>query len=117
MSVTVGGVTYNVTPADVSDAATFCSNTAAEVASQLNSLQTYCEQMADYWSGPAATQFHSLMDEYQAAANGIQVALNQISDGLNGTSVNYSQAEEAAVQAEQQIVISGGAQSVPANLS
>jgi WXG100 family type VII secretion target len=117
MSVTIGGVTYNVTPADVADAATFCSNTAAEVEIQLNTLKAYCDQMAEYWAGPAATQFHGLMDEYQAAANGIQLALNQISDGLNGTSVNYSQAEEAAVQAEQQIVITGGAQPVPANLS
>jgi 6 kDa early secretory antigenic target len=118
MSVdTVGGVTYNVDPAVVADAASFCSSTATEVSDQLSTLASFVESMADYWVGPAATTFNQLMAEYQAAANGIELALTQISQGLNGTSVNYSEAEATAVAAEQRIQITTGGSGGPvANL-
>ncbi|TKA02067.1 WXG100 family type VII secretion target [Actinacidiphila oryziradicis] len=105
MTVTVGGVTYDVEPGQVADAATQCSNTAGQVADQLNGLASFVEGMTEYWSGPAATQFQTLMEEFQAAANGIHLALTQISAGLSGTNENYTQAEEAAIKAEQQIQI------------
>ena len=117
MSVTVDGVTYNVDPMVVADAASFCSNTATEVTNQLSTLASFVQSMPDYWSGPAATTFLQLMEEFQAAANGIELALSQISQGLNGTSMNYSAAEQAAVAAEQQIQITSSPSAVPANLS
>jgi len=121
MSVdTVGGVTYNVDPAVVADAATFCSSTATEVSNQLSTLASFVESMAEYWVGPAATTFNQLMEEYQAAAAGIELALNQISQGLNGSATNYSEAEQTAIAAEQRIQITtggGGGDVTPANLS
>jgi WXG100 family type VII secretion target len=110
MSVTVGGVTYDVTPEALTAAASNCTATADSVSGQLSVLATYVESMPGFWQGPAATQFQSLMEEFQAAAKGINLALTQISAGLSGTSVNYTTAEEAAVAAAQAIHIS------PANL-
>jgi WXG100 family type VII secretion target len=105
MSVTVGGVTYDVTPDALTTAASNCTTTADNVSTQLATLASYVESIPGFWQGPAATQFQALMDEFQAAANGINLALTQISAGLSGTSMNYTAAEDAAVAATQAINI------------
>ncbi|MGP4045987.1 WXG100 family type VII secretion target [Streptomyces sp. 2A115] len=96
MSETRDGVVYELLPSDLSDAASACFTTAESVAERLDALRKYVVSLDDFWRGPAATQFGSLMADYDANAAKLHQALTAIAEGLSGTHGNYVDAETAA---------------------
>jgi WXG100 family type VII secretion target len=86
---------FKVTPEDVANAATSCTNTAGEVQEQLASLRTYVVGVEDWWQGIAAGTFQSLMVEYDACAASLNNALTGIANGLRGNWSNYTENEQA----------------------
>jgi hypothetical protein len=77
-SVTVGGVTYRVTPEYLAGAATDTTTTASEIERQLAEIKS----------------FVSLMAEYDILANMLHQALTGIAGGLHGNYINYTQSEQ-----------------------
>jgi WXG100 family type VII secretion target len=92
-----------VTPADVSQAATNCDNTAETLQSQLNSLQSYVEDLESQWHGIASNTFSDLMTDYKIYADMLESALRDIAAGLRGNYVNYSTSEETNIANLKQV--------------
>ncbi|GAA0370676.1 WXG100 family type VII secretion target [Actinoallomurus spadix] len=93
-SLTVGGVTYHVTPEYLATAASDTSNTAEQISTQLAELKTYVNSLEAVWKGIAHNRFVSLMAEYDILANMLHDALTGISSGLQGNYVNYKDSEQ-----------------------
>lgn len=93
-SVTVGGVTYRVTPEYLANAATDTMNTASEIQAELAEIKTYVNNLEAVWGGVAHDRFVALMAEYDTLARMLHDALTGIGSGLRGTYVNYKQSEE-----------------------
>lgn len=90
---TVGGVTYQVTPEYLADAATSCGSTASEVQTQLSQLRTFVTGLEDVWRGIAHDQFTTLMAEFDTYSAMLHDALIDIGNGLEGNYVNYVNSE------------------------
>ncbi|NED80569.1 WXG100 family type VII secretion target [Streptomyces sp. SID11233] len=86
---------YQVTPAEISFAASSCDSTAAEVAAQLVTLRTYVLNLEASWQGVAAVRFQGLMQEYDIYSKMLHDALTDIGSGLRGNYVNYTESEQA----------------------
>lgn len=86
-----------VTPEDVSNASVSCSRTAGNIQEQLGQLKAYVGQMEGIWGGVAANTFQDLMLNYDTYSSMLYNALMDISSGLNGNYVNYTQGETANV--------------------
>ena len=95
-SSTGGGLTYNVTPDYVQDAASSCTKTAGEIQTQLATLRSYVVSLEDSWKGIAANQFQTLMQEYDTYSAQLHNALTDIAAGLTSTATNYGDAESAS---------------------
>ncbi|MFE7114979.1 WXG100 family type VII secretion target [Streptomyces sp. NPDC057654] len=93
-SVSVGGVTYRVTPEYLANASSNTMSTAAEIAGQLAELKTYVTSLEASWQGLAHNQFQTLMTEYDIYARMLHDALEGISKGLQGSYVNYKDSEQ-----------------------
>ncbi|MEV5704145.1 WXG100 family type VII secretion target [Actinoallomurus sp. NPDC052274] len=93
-SVTVGGVTYRVTPEYLANAATDTRNTASEIQSELAEIKTYVNSLEAVWGGVAHDRFVALMAEYDILARMLHDALTGIADGLHGNYVNYRDSEQ-----------------------
>jgi WXG100 family type VII secretion target len=93
-SVTAGGVTYNVTPEYLAQAASDTNTTAGTVRTQLDEIKTYVYSLEEVWTGVAHDRFVALMAEYDILATMLHDALTGISSGLHGTYVNYRDSEE-----------------------
>lgn len=93
-SVSVGGVTYRVTPEYLANASSNTATTAAEIAGQLTELKTYVTSLEASWQGIAHNQFQTLMAEYDIYARMLNDALEGISKGLQGNYVNYKDSEQ-----------------------
>lgn len=96
-SVSVGGVTYHVTPEYLANAATNTMSTANEISSQLSEIKTYVTSLEASWKGIAHNQFQTLMSEYDIYAQMLHDALEGISKGLHGNYVNYKESEQQNV--------------------
>lgn len=96
-SVSVGGVTYRVTPEYLANAASNTSSTAAEISGQLSELKAYVTSLEASWQGIAHNQFQTLMAEYDVYARMLNDALEGISKGLQGNYVNYKDSEQQNV--------------------
>ncbi|MET8558112.1 WXG100 family type VII secretion target [Streptomyces sp. NPDC004959] len=92
--VSVGGVTYRVTPEYLANASSNTASTATEIATQLGELKTYVQSLEASWQGIAHTQFQTLMAEYDIYARMLHDALEGISKGLQGNYVNYKESEQ-----------------------
>jgi WXG100 family type VII secretion target len=93
-SVTVGGVTYRVTPEYLAGAAADTSNTASEIEGQLGEIRTYVNSLEAVWGGIAHGRFVGLMAEYDILANMLHEAMIGIAGGLHGNYINYTQSEQ-----------------------
>lgn len=93
-SVSVGGVTYRVTPEYLAEASASTATTASEIAGQLADLKSYVTSLEASWQGIAHVQFQTLMAEYDIYARMINDSLEGISRGLQGTYVNYKDTEQ-----------------------
>lgn len=91
----IGGVTYHVTPEEVSSAAAFTQTTADEIAELIADVRSYVITMEASWQGVAADQFQMLMHDYDLYARMLQDALTGIAGGLHGTFTNYHDTEVA----------------------
>jgi WXG100 family type VII secretion target len=96
--VTTPGMSgYKVTLDDLQAAATYVQNRATTINQQIEALGQYAQGLQEFWTGPAQTAFETLMADYRTYANMLDNALTDISQGLNGNFVNYSDAEQANI--------------------
>jgi WXG100 family type VII secretion target len=89
---------FKATPQDISDASSACYNTAGQIWQELGTLYNYIQGMEQWWQGIASTTFQELMVEYNTYSQMLYNALLDISTGLNGNFVNYSDTENANIQ-------------------
>jgi WXG100 family type VII secretion target len=95
--VTVGGVTYRVTPEYLSAAATSTDNTAAEIDVILAQIRAYVVNLEASWQGIAQQTFQTLMAEYDVYAKMLHDSLIDIASGLRGNYVNYTESEQTNI--------------------
>lgn len=93
-SVSVGGVTYRVTPEYLAEASTNTATTATQIAGELAELKLYVTSLEQSWQGIAHSQFQNLMAQYDIYARMLNDALDGISKGLQGNYVNYKDTEQ-----------------------
>lgn len=93
-SVTVGGVTYRVTPEYLAGAAADTTNTAAQIDAELADIKTYVFSLEASWRGMAHDRFTGLMAQYDILARMLHNALTGISGGLQGNYINYKESEQ-----------------------
>ena len=87
-------VAFKVTPEYVANAATSCDNTANEIQTQLAALKSYVTTLEAEYKGITATQFQTLMIDWDTYAQMLHNALIDIGSGLKGNYVNYTQTED-----------------------
>jgi WXG100 family type VII secretion target len=117
-SVTVGGVTYHVSPEYLMNAASDTNTTAERVKGQLDEIKTYVYSLEAVWKGIAHDRFTALMAEYDILANMLHDALTGTASGLHGTYVNYHDSEQQNIQNLQSIESSmPGGHTAVANLT
>jgi WXG100 family type VII secretion target len=95
--VTVGGVTYRVTPEYLSASATSTDNTAAEIDVILAQIRAYVVNLEASWQGVAQQTFQTLMAEYDVYAKMLHDSLIDIASGLRGNYVNYTESEQTNI--------------------
>jgi WXG100 family type VII secretion target len=93
-SVTVGGVTYHVTPEYLATAASDTRSVAEEIRGELAEIKTYVNSLEEVWRGIAHDRFVALMAEYDILATMLHDALTGIASGLHGNYVNYRDSEQ-----------------------
>lgn len=93
-SVTMGGVTYRVTPEYLANAATDTSAAASDIRAWLDEIKTYVNSLEAVWGGITHDRFVALMNEYDLLAKMLHDALTDISSGLHGNYINYRDSEE-----------------------
>ncbi|WP_433174890.1 WXG100 family type VII secretion target [Actinoallomurus sp. CA-150999] len=93
-AVTVGGVTYQVTPEYLANAASDAGNTAEQIRGQLDQLKSYVVSLEASWRGVAHGRFVALMAEYDVLSGMLHDALTGIASGLQGNYVNYRDSEQ-----------------------
>ena len=96
-SVTVGGVTYRVTPEYLAQAASSTDNTSAELDAILAQIRAYVVNLEASWQGIAQQTFQTLMSEYDVYAKMLHDSLVDIAAGLRGNYVNYTESEQANI--------------------
>lgn len=113
--VTVGGVTYHVTPEYLSHAATSTDRTAAEIDIILAQIRAYVRNIEAAWQGVAYQTFQTLMAEYDIYAKMLHESLVDIASGLRGNYVNYTESEQSNVTNLKNLdsSLSAGDQTIP----
>jgi WXG100 family type VII secretion target len=96
-SVTMGGVTYRVTPEYLAGASADTTNTAAQIEAQLAAIKSYVYSLQESWGGIAHDRFVLLMADYDILSRKLHNALIGIASGLQGNYVNYSGSEETNI--------------------
>jgi WXG100 family type VII secretion target len=103
MSPSVDGTPLMVDD-QLSQAGTHINNAAQQIVDELNSLRAQLQPLSDTWTGPAASYFDPLMQEWNASANGLFGSaaqggvLGEIAGAMNVSWNNYSEAESANVR-------------------
>jgi WXG100 family type VII secretion target len=118
--VTVGGVTYRVTPEYLSNAATSTDNTAAQIDAILAQIRSFVVGLEGSWQGIAYNTFQTLMAEYDIYAKMLHDSLTDIASGLRGNYVNYTESEQTNINNLRSLDagLPSGGQTIPsANLS
>ncbi|MFB9831713.1 WXG100 family type VII secretion target [Actinoallomurus acaciae] len=96
-SASAGGVTYQVTPEYLSNAASSTDSTASEIDAVLAQIRAYVVNLEASWQGVAYNTFQTLMAEYDTYARMLHESLVDIASGLRGNYVNYTESEQANV--------------------
>ena len=85
----------------LSEAGTYINNAAGQIAEELQRLRTQLQPLADTWTGPAASYFDPLLEEWNFAAIGLfgtaaqDGVLGEIASAMNVAWGNYADAEWA----------------------
>jgi WXG100 family type VII secretion target len=95
--VTVGGVTYHVTPQELANAVNHTHSTAVEIQTILAHIRGWVEGLGASWQGVAQQTFQTLMAEYDIYAKMLHESLVDIEAGLRGNYVNYTESEQTNV--------------------
>lgn len=88
----------------LANAATQLNGYAEAIVDELNSLITQLAPIAETWTGPAASYYGPLQDEWNIAAGGLfgpEGVLGQIANAMNISWNNYADAEWANVNTWQ----------------
>jgi uncharacterized protein YukE len=92
---------------DLEGAGSTINGVAAKIAEKLQGLINQLQPLADTWSGPAASYYQPLQDEWNYAANGLfgtaeqGGVLGEIAAAMNVAWGNYTDAEWANVSTWQ----------------
>jgi uncharacterized protein YukE len=92
---------------DLAGAGAYINNSAATIADQLGKLIAQLQPIAETWTGPAASYYQPLQEEWNYAANGLfgtetqGGVLGEIAAAMNVAWGNYSDAEWANVSTWQ----------------
>jgi WXG100 family type VII secretion target len=100
---------FRVTPEMVHGASISCSQTAEQISQQLGVLRNYVVGLEASWHGVAQDTFQQLMTDWDIYARMMHDALTNISLGLQGNFVNYTDTEAENVRNLQPI----GGQAMP----
>lgn len=113
--VSVGGVTYRVTPEYLAGAAASTENTAGEVETILGQIRTYVVGLEASWQGVAHNTFQTLMAEYDVYAKMLHDSLADIAAGLRGNYANYTESEQANIDNLRSLDarLPGGSRTIP----
>jgi WXG100 family type VII secretion target len=88
----------------LADAGAQLNARASEIVDELNTLIGQLAPLAETWTGPAASYYGPLQDEWNVAANGLfgpDGILGEIANAMNVTWNNYADAEWANVSTWQ----------------
>ena len=88
---------YQVTPQDVSDAASSCTTAAGNIEGQLATLQSYVVSMEGWWHCIASNTFQEMMDTYNLYSAMLHTALTDMATGLSTNFSNYQDSETANI--------------------
>ena len=88
---------YKVTPEELTAAAGFIENRAAEIEAKIAALGVYVQSLNEYWQGSAHQAFETLMADYNIYARMLHNALTDVVGGLRGNYVNYVASEQANI--------------------
>lgn len=113
--VDVGGVHYNVTLEYLNKAKSDVQHMVDTMDGRLAEIKSLVMSIESHWQGVAANTFQELMEEWNVYGNMLKNSLQDIGLGLNGTYVNYHDAEQTAVNNLKQIEshLPGGYQTTP----
>jgi WXG100 family type VII secretion target len=83
----------------LSQAGTYINNAAQQIADELHALYLKLQPLTETWTGPAASYFNPLMQEWDYAAKGLfgpadqGGVLGEIAAAMNVSWNNYAEAE------------------------
>jgi len=84
---------FTVTGTDLINAATQCTNTNEQIQVQIRAIQTYIEDLAASYQGPAATQLTAVSMQWAADAAALNTVLTEIASNLTSNARNYDNSE------------------------
>ncbi len=84
---------FRVTPAELLSLSQQVNGTAGSIESELGGLRSRVLPISGTWSGAAQERFHSLYEDWNRNANGLQQALAGISQLLSQAGQGYDETE------------------------
>ena len=85
---------FIVTPQELTNAATFCTNTNAQIQSQVQQVVTFIDSLiSSGYAGPAANQLVNLAEQWNRDAAALNGVLLNIASNLQSNANNYSGSE------------------------
>ncbi len=88
------------TPAIQQAGSNFASH-AVQLADLISQVQRDIEGLSGLWTGPAASQFTSLMSDWHKNSTGIQTDLDSVSQKLKQSSTGYDDLEQQITRSFQ----------------
>jgi WXG100 family type VII secretion target len=70
--------------------------TAAQIKSQLQNLQSALDTLVPQWQSDAASAFYAVNQEWQDKASAVNTSLINIADGLRESASHYQQMDQQA---------------------
>jgi WXG100 family type VII secretion target len=82
---------FQVTPQELLNAATYCTNTNTEIQSQVQNVLTFIDSLiASGYKGPCANQLVAVAESWYTDASNLNTVLNEIASNLTTNANNYS---------------------------
>jgi WXG100 family type VII secretion target len=82
---------FTVTPQELLNAATYCTNSNSQIQVQVQRVVTYIDSlMASGYSGPCATQLSAVAEQWSVDASNLNNVLIDIASTLTTSANNYS---------------------------
>jgi WXG100 family type VII secretion target len=85
---------FTVTPQELLNAATNCTNSNAQIQTQVQQVLTFIDSlMASGYSGPCASQLSTVSEQWHTDASALNNVLTEIAANLTTSANNYSSNE------------------------